>query len=161
MQIQDLLLPEFQQEIELTEKFLRRLPEDKLGWKPHNKSMSILELSNHLAEIPSWITIAMNEDELKMDEYKPSELKTVEELVSKLNMDAAETEKSLKKEDEEYQKNWKMTMGGKTVMEMPRLQILRKVFLNQFPHHRAQLGVYYRLLDIPVPATYGPSADEY
>lgn len=161
MQIQDFLLPELQQEVKLTEKFLKRLPEDKMTWKPHTKSMSILELSNHLAEIPSLITITMNEMELKMDDYKPTKLKTVKELIAQLNENASEAERALKKADEDYHTNWKMTMGGKTLMEMPRIEILRKVFLNQFPHHRAQLGVYYRLLDIPVPSTYGPSADEY
>lgn len=160
MKIQELLLPELENEVMLTEKFLKRIPEDKLDWKPHNKSMSLLELGNHLAEIPSWITGTMEMEEMNMDGYEPTKLKSVDELISTLKKNASEAKESLKKEDSEYLKNWKMIAGGETVMEMPRINVLRSMVLNQLPHHRAQLGVYFRLLDIPVPATYGPSADE-
>ncbi|MFN4762808.1 DinB family protein [Gillisia sp. Q332] len=160
MRIQELLVPELQHEVMLTEKFLKRIPEDKLGWKPHNKSMSLLELGNHLAEIPGWITGAMEMEEMNMDSYESPKLKSVEELIATLKKNASEAQESLKKEDSEYQKNWKMIVGGETVMDMPRIEVLRTMVLNQLPHHRAQMGVYFRLLDIPVPSTYGPSADE-
>ena len=160
MKIQELLVPELQHEVMLTEKFLKRIPEDKLDWKPHNKSMSLLELGNHLAEIPSWITGTMEMEEMNMDGYEPNKLKSVDELIETLKKNASEAQESLKKEDSEYLKNWKMIVGGETVVDMPRINVLRTMVLNQLPHHRAQMGVYFRLLDIPVPATYGPTADE-
>lgn len=160
MKIQELLVPELQHEVMLTEKFLKRIPEDKLDWKPHNKSMSLLELGNHLAEIPSWITGTMEMEEMNMDGYEPNKLKSVDELIATLKKNASEAQESLKKEDSEYLKNWKMIVGGETVVDMPRINVLRTMVLNQLPHHRAQMGVYFRLLDIPVPATYGPTADE-
>tara|TARA_R100000935_G_scaffold57011_2_gene89879 strand:- start:1176 stop:1661 length:486 start_codon:yes stop_codon:yes gene_type:complete len=160
MRIQDLLRSELQHEVMLTEKFLKRIPEDKLSWKPHNKSMSILELGNHLVEIPSWITGTMEMEEMNMDGYEAKKLKSVDELIATLKENTSEALESLKKEDSEYLKNWKMIAGEETVMDMPRINVLRNMVFNQIPHHRAQLGVYFRLLDIPVPASYSPSADE-
>jgi uncharacterized damage-inducible protein DinB len=153
-------LNELRNEVRLTEKFLKRIPEDKLDWRPHKKSMSIKELGNHLAEIPSWITGTMEMEEMNMDGYEASNLKSVDEMVKVLKKNASEAEASLKKSDDVFQKNWKMKMKDETLWEMPRLDVLNTVILNQIPHHRAQLGVYFRLLDLPVPATYGPSADE-
>jgi uncharacterized damage-inducible protein DinB len=153
-------LNELRNAVRLTEKFLKRIPEDKLDWRPHKKSMSIKELGNHLAEIPSWITGTMEMEEMNMDGYEASNLKSVDEMVKVLKKNASEAEASLKKSDDVFQKNWKMKMKDETLWEMPRLDVLNTVILNQIPHHRAQLGVYFRLLDLPVPATYGPSADE-
>ena len=160
MKIQEFLLPELHQEVALTEKFLKRIPNDKMDWRPHKKSMTLGELANHLAELPSWITATMELDELEMNEYKPQEFKKINEIVEALKNNAHEAEASLQKADEEYFKNWKMLYKGEVIMEKNKLETLRSVVMNQFPHHRAQLGVYFRLLDIPVPATYGPSADE-
>lgn len=117
-------------------------------------------MGNHLAEIPTWITYTMETEELNMKNYEPTSLKSVEELISALHKNATEAQNSLKKDNSEYQKDWKMVKEGKILMDLPRINILRGMILNQLPHHRAQLGVYFRLLDIPVPATYGPSADE-
>jgi len=160
MEIQEILIPELKQEVAITEKFLRRIPEDKLDWRPHNKSMSIRELGNHLSEIPSWITGTMQMEEMNMDDYKPTEFNSVDEFVEALKNNASEAEASLQRPDSEYMKHWKMIVGGETVMDLPKVNVLRSMVLNQIPHHRAQLGVYFRLLDISVPATYGPSADE-
>lgn len=160
MEIKDILLNELKNEVRLTEKFLKRIPEDKLDWRPHEKSMSIRELGSHLAEIPSWITGTMEMEEMNMDGYEASNFKSVDEMVETLKKNAAEAEASLQKSDEAFHKNWKMKMKDETLWEMPRLDVLNTVVLNQIPHHRAQLGVYFRLLDQSVPATYGPSADE-
>ncbi|MGB8705125.1 MAG: DinB family protein [Gillisia sp.] len=160
MKIQEFLLPELHQEVALTETFLKRIPQDKLDWRPHQKSMTMGELANHLAELPSWVTATMELDELEMNEYKPQVFKKVNEIVEALKNNANEAEASLQKPDEEYFKNWKMLYNGEILMEKNKLETLRSVVMNQFPHHRAQLGVYFRLLDVPVPATYGPSADE-
>ena len=147
-------------EVALTEKFLRRIPKDKLDWRPHPKSMSIKQLGSHLAELPSWVVGTMSQDEMIMDEYKPPINDNVDEMIKTLKSAAKEAADSLKVANSEYNKKWKMIQGGKTVMEMPKYQVLRGMVLNQFPHHRAQLGVCLRLLNESVPATYGPSADE-
>ncbi|MBU2903630.1 MULTISPECIES: DinB family protein [Arenibacter] len=160
MEIQKLLIPELEHEVALTEKFLRRIPKDKLDWRPHPKSMSIKQLGSHLAELPSWVVGTMSQDEMIMDEYKPPINDNVDEMIKTLKSAAKEAVDSLKVANSEYDRKWKMIQGGQTVMEMPKYQVLRGMVLNQFPHHRAQLGVCLRLLNESVPATYGPSADE-
>jgi len=160
MELQHLLIPEFQYEITLTEKFIKRLPANKLDWRPHSKSMSILQLANHLSEIPQLVIAVMDKEELNFADYKVPDNKNIDEIVQFLRTGASRAESSLRKTDEEYQEIWKLKKGDQTLIEMPRLNVLRNLALNQLPHHRAQLGVYFRLLDIPVPATYGPSADE-
>lgn len=160
MKIQDYLIPQLQQEVSLTEKFLKRIPEDKMDWKPHKKSMSIRQLANHLAEIPSWITGTMDAGSLDIKGYKSPDHASLDEIIKQLRENTAEAEKSLKKPDDAFERMWKMTDDGELLFEMPKFNVLQSMVMNQFPHHRAQLGVYFRLLDISVPATYGPSADE-
>ncbi len=160
MEIQQLLLSELQHEVVLTERFLERIPDDKMDWRPHPKSMSIRQLANHIAEIPSWITATMEMDDMDMEGYRAPDFDSKAEILEVLRNNTSEAEAALRKPDKEYEKNWKMTSKGKTLMDMPKFSVLRMMVLNQLPHHRAQLGVYFRLLDIPVPATYGPSADE-
>ena len=161
MKISELIIPELEQEVALTQKFLNRIPDDKMNWRPHEKSMTIQELGNHLAEIPGWVAGTMETEGMSMDDYKPSQNNTSRSMVDELNANAAAAKKALQKDDRVYtDQTWKMEMGGKTLFEMPKLKVLRSVVLGLLPHHRAQLGVYFRLLDIPVPGTYGPSADE-
>ena len=160
MDLQQILIPEFQYEVTLTEKFIKRIPEDKMDWRPHPKSMTIRELANHLAEIPQWVVAIMDKEELDLAEYKAPEYRNTEDIVKLLRNGASSAEAALRKPDEAYNHIWKLRKGDHTLVEMPRMNVLRTLALNQLPHHRAQLGVYFRLLDIPVPATYGPSADE-
>jgi len=160
MELQNILISELQHEVVITEKFLKRIPTDKMDWRPHEKSMTIRQLANHLAEIPSWITGTMEMDDMDMAGYKAPDFATVDEILEVLQNNTAEAEAALRKPDKEYEKNWKMIQDGKVLLDMPKYSVLRMMVLNQLPHHRAQLGVYFRLLDIPVPATYGPSADE-
>ncbi len=122
--------------------------------------MSIKQLANHLAEIPSWITGTMENDEWDVTDYASTDEDSVEAIIKTLKENAAAAEKSLKKTDEEFEHSWKMTKGAETIFETSKFNALETMVMNQFPHHRAQLGVYFRLLDISVPATYGPSADE-
>ena len=124
------------------------------------QKLLIPELGSHLAELPSWVVGTMSQDEMIMDEYKPPINDNVDDMIKTLKSAAKEAADSLKVANSEYNKKWKMIQGGKTVMEMPKYQVLRGMVLNQFPHHRAQLGVCLRLLNESVPATYGPSADE-
>lgn len=160
MKIYEILIPELQHEVALTEKFLKHLPQDKMDWRPHPKSMSVNQLANHLVEIPGWVTATMDLDEMEMQGYRSPEFQSSSEMLEALKDNTSKAEAALRKPDADFEKNWKMLMGGETVMDMPKLKVLRTMVLNQLPHHRAQLGVYFRLLDIPVPATYGPSADE-
>lgn len=160
MKISELLVPELEHEVKLTETFLNRIPEDKMDWAPHEKSMTLGALGNHLADIPMWITVTMKRDEFEVDDYKPHEAKDKLGMVKTLKANAAIAIEALKVDDEDYWKTWKMIKGDVAIMEMPKYKVLRSAVINQLPHHRAQLGVYLRLLDIPVPATYGPSADE-
>ncbi len=160
MELKDLLIPELQYEVVLTEKFLNRIPADKMDWRPHPRSMSIKELANHLAEIPGWVTGIMQGEEMDLSGYKSPDYNSIGDIIKLLKSNTTTAEQALRKPNEEYETLWKLTKDGKTLIEMPRLNILRSMALNQLPHHRAQLGVYFRLLDIPVPASYGPSADE-
>lgn len=160
MEFQHLLIPEFQYEVTLTEKFINRIPEDKMDWRPHPKSMSIKELANHLAEIPQWVLAIMEKEELDLEGYRSPAYWEKSEIVKFLRNGASSAESALRQPDDAYQELWKLKKGEHTVVEMPKLNVLRTLAFNQLPHHRAQLGVYFRLLDIPVPSTYGPSADE-
>ncbi len=160
MDLQSRFIPELKYEVILTEKFFNRIPMEKFNWRPHPKSMSIRELSNHLAEIPGYVTAIMEKDEMDIAGYSSPQLETKEELIKLLRENSSKAEAALRKPDEEYEKIWKMVHGEKTLVEMPKRNMLRTMTLGQLPHHRAQLGVYFRLLDIPVPASYGPSADE-
>lgn len=160
MKIHEFLIPQLQQEVVLTEKFLKRIPEDKMGWKPHEKSMTIKQIANHLAEIPAWITGTMEAEALDLKGYTSPDFDKVEDIIMELKRNTAGAETSLRKADEEFHRTWRMTKEGETLFEMPKFNVLQAMVMNQFPHHRAQLGVYFRLLDISVPATYGPSADE-
>ncbi|WP_298525085.1 DinB family protein [uncultured Christiangramia sp.] len=160
MKIYEFLIPQLKQETALTLKFLKRIPEDRMNYKPHEKSMSIKELANHLAEIPTWISGTMDHGSMDLSGYKAPSESTVSEIIATLQKNSEEAMKALQKPDEAYQENWKMTQNGEILMEMAKFNVLQTIVMNQFPHHRAQLGVYFRLLDLPVPSTYGPSADE-
>lgn len=161
MDIKDILLSELEHEVALTEKFLKRIPEDKLSWRPHEKSMTLGRLGSHLAEIPAWISGTMDVDDMEMSEYKAPVNESVDEMVAALRQNTEAAMQSMNKDNSAYfQKNWAMKMNGKILFEMPKYQTLRSMVLNQLPHHRAQLGVYLRMLGESVPATYGPSADE-
>lgn len=160
MELQKCLISELQHEVVLTEKFLERIPQDKFNWRPHPKSRSIRQLANHLAEIPSWITATMEMDEMDMQGYTPPDFESLKEILEVLRNNTSEAEAALKKPDAEFEKNWKMIRDGKVIFDMPKFNVLRMMVMNQLPHHRAQLGMYFRLLDLSVPATYGASADE-
>jgi len=160
MDLHQLFIPELQYEVVLTEKFFNRIPAEKMDWRPHPKSMSIKQLANHLAELPGLVTEIMETEKMNMVGYNSPDYETPEDILRLLRENAARAEDALRKPDEEYEKLWKLVYGEKTIMEMPKLNMLRSMALSQLPHHRAQLGVYFRLLEIPVPSSYGPSADE-
>ena len=156
------LLEELEHESIGTRKILALVPADKGDWKPHAKSMSMKDLAVHVADIPSWITGALTTDEIDFaaTPYKPQDCNGGEELVAFFDKNVAEATNTLKlHKDEILEKHWTMRSGEAVLMKLTKLQTIRHAF-GQMIHHRAQLGVYLRLLDIPIPGVYGPSADE-
>ena len=162
MQIIPLLLKEMEQEAATTRKMLQRIPEDKFDWKPHEKSMSMKTLAVHIAELPSWVQMALTTSELdfsKMD-YKPTPVSNVEELLALFEKSYEEGRSALSSaKEEDLLEKWTMRNGDQIYMVMTKYEVIRHSFA-QTTHHRAQLGVYLRLLNIPIPGSYGPSADE-
>jgi uncharacterized damage-inducible protein DinB len=166
MAINDALLPEFDKEMVNTRKTLERVPEDKFSWKPHDKSGTMGWLANHVADIPEWTSYTINQDSLDMAPNgvpvpQPPAPKTTKELLAKFDKNVAAGREALAKtSDSHLLKNWSLLNNGETFLSMPRIECLRTWVMNHIIHHRAQLGVYLRLNNIPVPAIYGPSADE-
>jgi uncharacterized damage-inducible protein DinB len=162
MPICEMLLPEFDQEMASTRKTLERVPDDKLDYRPHAKSMTFGRLAGHVAELPAWAMHTLALEGLDLDaDYKPWIPKSRTEILSKFDESVAEARKLISGvKDEDLQKIWTLKLGGKTLFSMPRIQVLRSTCLNHMIHHRAQLGVYLRLNEIAVPGMYGPSADE-
>lgn len=160
MNISDLLIPELKHETQLNETFLKRVPEDKLSWAPHEKSTKMGVLCAHIVELYGYVPAVMNQDGVDMAGYTPPKIVPIGTLLEQLNELAPAAEEALNKDNQHYEQPWAMRRGDEVMMEASRYMVLRSTVLNQFPHHRAQLGVYLRLLDVDVPATYGPSADE-
>ncbi|SHF92045.1 Uncharacterized damage-inducible protein DinB (forms a four-helix bundle) [Fodinibius roseus] len=162
MELIPLFSNELKQEAETTRKFLTLVPDDKFDWKPHEKSMSLKELTVHIAEIPGWIESALSKDVLDFAEegYEPTPVESTQEL---LNLHEASVQKGKtalnKAGEDDLLPDWTMRNGDQVLMVMPKHEVVRHS-LSQVIHHRAQLGVYLRLLDIPIPGSYGPSADE-
>jgi len=161
MKMAEALLPEFEQEAANTRKTLDRIPDGKMDWAPHAKSMPLGKLANHLADLPGWTVITFDRDVLDIGEYKIPQFETRAEILAAFDEKAASARKALAEvSDEVAQGNWSLAGGGQTYFTMPKMAVIRTWVLNHSVHHRAQLGVYLRLLDIPVPGVYGPSADE-
>ena len=163
MAITEALLPEFDHETGLTRRLLERVPEDKLAWKPHEKSMTMARLATHVAEIPSWgaLTIAGTELDFSPAAYKPRELQSRAELLSTFDGHVAATRKLLQAAtDADLMVTWTLKSDGHAIFSMPRASVLRTMVMNHMIHHRGQLTVYLRENNVPLPAMYGPSADE-
>jgi uncharacterized damage-inducible protein DinB len=154
------LTAELQQEAGATRRVLERVPESQLQWKPHDKSMSLGELAMHIAVIPRAISDLISED-AEVPTVPRTEATSRAELLTTLDQSvAAAVQKLAEWGDAGLSRTWRMTRDGQTVMEMPRSAMFRSVLLNHWYHHRGQLGVYLRLLDVPLPAVSGTSADE-
>ena len=166
MAISEAFLPEFDQEMAGTRKELERVPEDKFDWKPHEKSGTMAWLAGHLANIPTWAAMAIGQDSLDVmpggkPPAPPAGPTGVEELLETFDKNVREARAAIAGAgDRKMMENWSLLRNGQNVMTMPRMAVVRGFVLNHMIHHRAQLGVYLRLNDIPVPAIYGPSADE-
>ncbi len=163
MPISEFLLSEFDEEIKKTRTTLERIPEDKKDFAPHSKSMPLGKLAPHVAELPGFGLSVLTTPELDFGKsgYKPVPFESVAQLVGILNEGAAKVRAALENTtDETWKQNWKLSFHGKPVFNGTRFLAYRVMFLNHLIHHRAQLGVYLRLNEKPVPATYGPSADD-
>jgi uncharacterized damage-inducible protein DinB len=156
------MLGELRQEGATTRRVLERVPADKLTWKPHAKSMSLGQLAMHVAKIPGEISNMAKLDEFEASGgFNPVAATNVQELLTALDASLKAAEEYLAgASDSQVMANWRLTMKGKEILNIPRIALLRTIMLNHWYHHRGQLSVYLRLLDVPVPSIYGPSADE-
>jgi uncharacterized damage-inducible protein DinB len=162
MKMIPMFLKELEQEAQITRKMLSIVPNDKFDWQPHTKSMLIRQLTTHITELPEWIRLAINTNELDFAQnpYKPQLLNNTTELLATLEKILALARLSLEGANEEaLNEPWTLRNGDYIIMTCSKAEVIR-VALNQTTHHRAQLGVYLRLLNIPIPGSYGPSADE-
>ena len=166
MTLSEGLLPEFDQEMVSTRKTLERVPDSQFGWKPHEKSMTLGRLASHVAESPGWAATTIETDSLDLappgaPPFKPVTADTRQEVLAIFEKNIAAARAAIAgASDDHLAKPWSLLMGGKTILTLPRMSVLRTFVMNHTIHHRAQLGVYLRLNNIPVPAIYGPSADE-
>jgi uncharacterized damage-inducible protein DinB len=166
MAISQALLPEFDAEMANTRKTLERVPADKFGWKPHQKSFAMGALALHIATMTGWAKDAIEKDSFDVapvggQPYQPPKADTTAELLALFDKGAAGARAALAgASDEHLMQPWSLLNGGKVLMTMPRIAVVRSFVMNHTIHHRAQLGVYLRLNDIAVPSIYGPSADE-
>lgn len=162
MEIIPLLLKEMDAEVTTTRKMLERVPDDQWDWKPHPKSMSMFQLTAHLADIPSWPATALDTSELDFaaTPYQPAPVSSTADLLELLEKSIAKGRTRLEQAtEEELLPTWTLRNGEHILAVMTKYEMIRHSFA-QMIHHRAQLGVFLRLLNIPIPGSYGPSADE-
>lgn len=166
MSIAEKLLIEFDFEMPKTRISLSRVPADRLGWKPHEKSFSFAQLAGHLAEIPGWIMPIIKQTDLNLnppggEPYKTPTPDSVETLLATFDKNIAAVRPVLAAaKDEQMPEMWSLLFGDHTIFTVPKIGVLRNFVFNHIIHHRAQLGLYLRMNDIAVPSIYGPSKDE-
>jgi uncharacterized damage-inducible protein DinB len=165
MKHSEMLLPEFDQEMASTRKTIERVPDAKLDWKAHPKSMTMRDIVTHLANIPTWAVHTINKDSLDIAPQgvpqRAAPLGSTREALETFDRNVGEARASIADAtDEHLAKDWTLLFNGKAMISQPRAALLRRFVLSHTIHHRAQLGVFLRLNDLPVPSVYGPSADE-
>ena len=159
----ELFIDELRREGEITRRFIGRMPEDKLGWRAHEKSHPVGTLAFHIANLPDGITAMAMAGVMPLDNVgdfftKPA---SKQQILDALNQGLVVAEERLSKmSDADFEQTWTATLGGKPVMSMTRRDVIRQILFSHTTHHRGQLGVYLRLIGVPVPSAYGPSADE-
>jgi uncharacterized damage-inducible protein DinB len=155
------LVNEFREEVPATRKLLERVPNDKLSWKPHPKSRSLGELAMHVANIPRIAEAIATSDEFSPGTLPPVPIESADQIRSAFDANVKAADGALSKlNDQTVMKEWRFVYKGKQLFAKPKIAGLRTNVLNHTYHHRGQLGVYLRLLDVPVPVVYGPTADE-
>jgi uncharacterized damage-inducible protein DinB len=161
MRITDPILAELEREAQTTRRVLERVPTDKLAFKPHPKSMSLGELAFHVASTPGFIAEASKASPHELNGDRPPAPTSTKEILAAFDASVAGAKKTLQEtSDDDALSTWKLTKGGKELFSSPKIGLFRAIMLNHTYHHRGQLSVYLRLLDVPVPSIYGPSADE-
>jgi uncharacterized damage-inducible protein DinB len=163
MRLIDPLLMEFDREASTTRKLLERLPDAKLSWAPHAKSFTLARLAKHLATLPGWIAGTLLADGFDLGTAPPpgEPPRATVEILKAFDENVGNAKAALAQlDDTRAMAAWTLSMNGKTLMQMPRIAFVRTILLNHSIHHRGQLSVYLRLLDVPVPPMYGPTADE-
>ena|ERR1700744_5788919 len=158
----ELLTNEFNQEAETTRKMLSIVPNDKYDWQPHPKSMTIRRLATHIADLPSWVDMAVNDNGLDFanTDHKEPAVNDTKHLLEFFEESVAKGKAALAQiKEDELDQEWILSSGDHVIARLTRGAMIR-IALSQTIHHRAQLGVFLRLLDIPIPGSYGPSADE-
>ena len=162
MSIAETLLAEFEAQAPITRKFLERLPEDRLTWKPHEKSMTAGQLAYHLAFVPGGVVQFAQQNPAPAPEFASfPQPASRQEILAKLEESVATVRNVLPKfNDAAMNETWRLMAGGREVLAQPRAQFLRDVMLSHWYQHRGQFSVYLRILNVPVPASWGPSADE-
>jgi uncharacterized damage-inducible protein DinB len=159
------LLPEFDHEMATTRALLERVPEAHGGWKPHDRSMSLGELSVHLSMLPRWASVAMTTDELDLNPpggpgYQTPAFTSTAALLAEFDGNVGAGRDALAAaSDAQMTATWTLKNAGATILAMPRVAVYRSLVMNHLIHHRGQLSVYLRLHDVPLPSIYGPSAD--
>jgi uncharacterized damage-inducible protein DinB len=163
MNLIDPILAELTHEGETTRRLLERLPQDRLGWQPHQKSMTLGRLATHIAEIPGWVGSIVEKDEFDIGTagHTPSTVGSVAEVIAMFDKSVATATETLKRQsNDRLLAKWQLKKNGKLVVEMPRVGMIRSFLMNHLIHHRGQLSVYLRLQNVPLPSIYGPTADE-
>jgi uncharacterized damage-inducible protein DinB len=163
MSIAQAMLEEFEQEAKTTRRFLERVPEDKLGWQPHEKSHTAGALALHIASVPAGVMQSALADQSPLPDFKTlfKQPSSKQEILTALDKSIEVVRRELPKlDDARLRQTWAGTVKGQTVISMPRINFLRFILMNHWIQHRGQLGVYLRLLGAKVPASYGPSGDE-
>lgn len=155
-------LGELKQEAAVTRRFLAVVPFDQKDFKPHEKSESLGRLAIHVAEIIAWWKSCLEEDELDFIDFEPKDISSNQELLHYFDELLESSILALENvEESEFEKNWSMRHGDEILFTLNKKEVMRKFCTNHLVHHRAQLGIYLRILGVPVPAVYGPSADDY
>lgn len=161
MSIAQTMLAEFQPQAALTRKFIERLPQDKLTWQPHPRSFTAGQLAFHLAAVPGGVIRAVQNDTAQAPDFSVPQPTTQAEIIETLDASVTTVKELLPTlDDASMNATWSLLAGDQVLLAIPRYDFLRGIMLNHWYQHRGQFGVYLRLLDIPVPATWGPSADE-
>jgi uncharacterized damage-inducible protein DinB len=162
MSFSESLVPEFVEEMTNTRKMLECVPDGKFEYQPHQKSMTLGQLATHVAALPGWAVTLLSTESLDLPaDFKPELFQSRAELLEKFDAGASAARAKLAEtSDEDWKRTWTFKFAGTTMFSNPKSAVMRSVVMNHLVHHRAQLGVYLRLMDVAIPGMYGPSADE-
>lgn len=163
MALSESLLPEFDLEMDATRRALERVPDERFDWRPHERSMTLHDLAAHLAELPQWAVETLGREELDLGTggWERPEIETTEDVLARFDETAAAARGAIEEAtDERWFSSWTLKNEGEEIFSSPRVGVVRRMVMNHIVHHRGQLTVYLRLLEVPVPQTFGPTADE-